>query len=378
MQMLPTHDWLAARAAATPRKPALLIGDRRWRYAELDTAVSRLAAHLHARGVRPGDHLGMLLPNSLTAVCLVHAAARLGAILVPLNTRLTPAELARQAAHTDARIVYSPDTAAEWLTVNSQWLMVNDDWHTTTPLTVNHLPLTNNHLQSLIFTSGTSGHPKAAMLTFANHFWSATASAYRLGVQPDDLWLSVLPLYHVGGLAVLFRSCLYGTAVDLHPRFDLDAINHALDTKPITLISLVPTMLHRLLATRSHWPASLRLILLGGAAAPPELVAQANALPRKWFMVNGKRQMLNNQLPFTNNHLPLIAPTYGLTEAASQVATMLPADAVRKPGSVGRPFLFTTIRIVDEAGRELPPGEPGEIVVSGPTVMAGYYEREPL
>ena len=131
----------------------------------------------------------------------------------------------------------------------------------------------------------------------------------------------MLPLYHVGGLAVLFRSALYGTAVSLHPRFDLATINHDLDTNPITLISLVPTMLHRLLQSRTHWPVSLRLILLGGAAATPELVAQANALPRKsvignqYSVISG--EVINNsQFTIHNSQLPLVAPTYGLTDPA--------------------------------------------------------------
>ncbi len=239
---------------------------------------------------------------------------------------------------------------------------------TPTSLTIYHSPFTINNFQSVVFTSGTSGQPKGVLLTFANHFWSATASAYRLGLDPNDLWLSVLPLYHVGGLAVLFRSCLYGTAVSLHQRFDLATINHDLDTNPITLISLVPTMLHRLLQSRTFWPSHLRLILLGGAAAPPELVQQANALPRS---VNGE-PFTDYRLPITD-YPPLVAPTYGLTEATSQVATQLPADAARKPGSVGRPLMFTSVKIVGEDGAERPSGEIGEIVVTGPTVMAGYF-----
>jgi O-succinylbenzoic acid--CoA ligase len=191
------------------------------------------------------------------------------------------------------------------------------------------------------------------VLTFANHFWSATASSYRLGLSPEERWLSCLPLYHVGGLAVVFRSCLYGTAIVLHERFDLGAFNTSLERDQITLTSLVPTMLHRLLAMRKGqaWPASLRHILLGGAAATPELLAAAQA----------------SSAP--------VATTYGLTEAASQVATLCPADVVRKPGSVGRPLMFTNVRIVDETGATLRPGEKGEIVVTGPTVMSGYYKN---
>ena len=189
------------------------------------------------------------------------------------------------------------------------------------------------------------------MLTLENHFWSAVASAFRLGVDPQDRWLLCMPLYHVGGMAIVLRSCLYGTAVVLHSRFEPAAVNEALEAQQITLVSLVPTMLHRLLEARGErpMPPTLRCILLGGAAAPPALLERCLAL-----------------------NLP-VATTYGLTEAASQVATATPAEVRRKPGTVGKPLLFTEVRILDEDGRELPPGEIGEIAVRGPTVMQGYY-----
>ncbi|MCA9918917.1 MAG: AMP-binding protein [Anaerolineales bacterium] len=380
------QDWLTSRAQATPDKLALIIGAERWTYRDLHQRVNATCAGLQAAGVQPGDFVAVLLPNGLPYVCLVHALARLGAVLVPLNTRLTPAELRWQIEHVSARWLITNEAfgqeAGEWLMVNCKLLMVKGAWFEPTTLTINHSLFTINHFQSVVFTSGTSGQPKGVLLTFANHFWSATASAYRLGLDPNDLWLSVLPLYHVGGLAVLFRSALYGTAVSLHPKFDLPTLNHDLDTNPITLISVVPTMLHRLLQTRTHWPASLRLILLGGAAAPPELVQQANALPRKpvisnqYSVTSDKPLTINNSLLTINYSPPLVATTYGLTEAASQVATLPPADAARKPGSVGKPLMFTSIKIVDEAGVERPSPEIGEIVVTGPTVMAGYYQKE--
>jgi len=191
------------------------------------------------------------------------------------------------------------------------------------------------------------------VLTFDNHLSSANASAYRIGIDVNDRWLSCLPLYHVGGLAVVFRSCLYGTAIVLHKRFDVDAFHASLGRDAVTLTSVVPTMLHRLLQSRgAPWPESLRLVLLGGAAATPELLAAA------W-----------------DAGLP-VAPTYGLTEASSQVATALPGDAQPKPGTVGKPLFGAEVRIVDNEGRELPAGEIGEVTVRGPQVMAGYYRNE--
>jgi o-succinylbenzoate---CoA ligase len=137
-------------------------------------------------------------------------------------------------------------------------------------------------------------------------------------------------------------------------------------------------MLYRLLQSRSHWPASLRLILLGGAAANPELIEQANALPRS--VTGNQYSVIGDRSPEKHSQFttPLVAPTYGLTEASSQVATILPEEAARKPGSVGKPLLFTTLKIVDEQGHECPPGQIGEIVVSGPTVMSGYLSEADL
>jgi len=357
-----TSDWLTNRAAATPHRLALLIGAQRWTYGELDRLVDGLAGNLHAQGVQPGDLVAVRLPNSLEYVCLIHAIARLGAVLVPLNTRLTEEEIVWQIEHVGAKWLVA---AEEMGLVNCERLTVTCDVAEAVSFssTGHSSPFAAHSLQAVVFTSGTSGKPKGAMLTYANHYASAWASAERLGVQADDVWLSVLPLYHVGGLAVVWRSCLYGTAVSLHPRFDLDAINQDLDYNPITLISLVPTMLRRLLATRTHWPAGLRLILLGGAAASAEMVERANGLPRKAAERNFTVQ----------SSVPLVATTYGLTEAASQVATARPEEATRKPGSVGHPLPGTMVEIWDENGRSLPPNTLGEIVVNGPTVMAGYF-----
>ncbi|MEJ2750608.1 MAG: AMP-binding protein, partial [Anaerolineae bacterium] len=275
-----TSDWLAARTEASPHKLALIIGKQQWTYRQLNGLVNQMAAYLTNRGVQPGDFVAALLPNALEYVCLVHALARLGAVLVPLNARLTTAEIQWQINHIGCKwLAITADTTE---IVNCEQLIMNDEWrHTNHSFTIHNSQFNIQHYQAIVFTSGTSGQPKGVMLTFANHFWSATASSYRLGIDPNDRWLSVLPLYHVGGLAVIFRSCLYGTAVVLHQGFHLDQINHSLDSQQITLISLVPTMLYRLLQSREFWPASLRLILLGGAAATPELVQQANSLPRQ-------------------------------------------------------------------------------------------------
>lgn len=350
----PLLDWLAHRSQASPQKLALIFGERRWTYLELNEAVTLLCSQLAAAGVQPGQHVAVLMPNCPEYIYVTHALARLGATLVPLNTRLTGAELRWQVEQADCCFVLcANETEALAGALNVQTLNVQTFKLSNLPTAWLSRPLDLAAVQGLIFTSGTTGQSKGAMLTFHNLLWSATASAFRLGTDPGDRWLACLPLYHVGGLSIIFRCCLYGATLVLQPGFDPAAVSQALEMQGITLVSLVPTMLHRLMEAHpsSLAHSQLRCLLIGGAALSPALLESCRAL----------------QLP--------IAATYGLTEAASQVATALSAEVSRKPGSVGKPLMFSTVRIVDPHGQALPPGEIGEIVVRGPTVMAGYYRQ---
>lgn len=353
------QDWLAASAQVHPNKIALMIQDQQWTYAELNRFVNAFSEKLHRHNVSQGQMVAVLMPNSLEYVCLIHALMRLQAVLVPLNTRLTTRELDWQLTHLNCNtVICSSETEIQaGELANRKIISVHATQFSTVPEMKSKQGLSDemeNTLQAIVFTSGTTGNPKGVMLTAANFFWSAMASAFRLGTQPDDRWLCCMPLYHVGGLNIIYRCCLYGTTVVLQNGFDIESVNHTLDNQKITLISLVPTMLYRLLNTRDKFPATLRLILLGGAAASPELI----------------RECQQQNLP--------VAPTYGLTEVCSQVATMLPQEAYRKAGSVGKPLMFTSIRIVDEVGQILPPNEYGEVVVASPMVMRGYFGQNPL
>ncbi|MCB0160140.1 MAG: o-succinylbenzoate--CoA ligase [Caldilineaceae bacterium] len=351
----PGVNWLADRAAVTPHVLALVADGAYITYGELERRVQQMTIHLAAHGVGAGMRLAVLLPNSAAYVDLIHAAARVGAILVPLNTRLTAPELAYQLAKATPRLLIT-DTAHRASVVDAPCPVLDVTALNAPASPAVFLPppapVTLESPQAIVFTSGTTGRPKGVLLTFGNHFWSATASAYRLGVLPHDRWLSCLPLYHVGGLAVVFRSCLYGTAMVLHDRFDLARFDRALDTDVITLTSLVPTMFYRLLEHRQRpWPHSLRAVLLGGAATGPALVEAGKTAG-----------------------VPM-AVTYGLTEAASQVATATPELVLRKPGSPGAPLMFDRVRVGDDAGNSVPPGDIGEVIVRGPVVMAGYFDE---
>ena len=360
------QDWLAVSASANPQKIALISDSHTWTYAALHQQVSETAARLMTQGVERGQHVGVLLPNCAEYVLLIHALARLGAVLVPLNIRLTAEETAWQVRWADCAVVIvnavtrevlGSDAAVGLRIVDVDELVgATRQVAPTEPsdeLSPNGIDLDLNRIQSIVFTSGTAGKPKGAQITFGNHFYSAMASSWRIGVLPEDRWLLVMPLYHVGGMSIVFRSALYGTAIVLHETFDEKRVWQAMETQQVTLSSLVPTMLHRLLEAYSNqpFPPSVRLVLVGGAAATPALVESCIA-----------------------SNIP-ISTTYGLTEACSQVATMLPDEAHRKPGSVGKPLLFTHVHIAGDEGKRVPAGAVGEVVVSGPTVMAGYYKQ---
>lgn len=350
------QEWLSARVKASPDKVFLKTPEQQWTFREIYNDVLICAAQLRKQGVQQGDNIAFVATNQQPIVVLIFALMRLGAVLVPINARLTADEVDFQLGNSDAKLFIAERDYLEHQpfgvkTLNLDRLLQGGEADET-EVTEMDSPLDLTKPFAIVHTSGTSGTPKGAVLTYGNIFYGAMSSAYRSGVLPDDCWLCVLPLYHVGGLSIIMRSVLYGTRVDLLPKFDLETVQRKLSDEPVTLVSLVPTMLYRLLESKTQpWNPHLRLVLLGGAAPSPELV----------------QQCLAENIP--------VSTTYGLTEAASQVATATPEQVVAKPGTVGKPLIFTQVRIVNDDEQDVVIGEIGEVLVSGPTVMHGYHNN---
>jgi O-succinylbenzoic acid--CoA ligase len=352
-------NWLAHRADSLPHQPALIADEATWSFAELDSWANALARRLAALGARPGDRVALLLRNSPEFVALIHAAPRLGVTLAPLNTRLAAPELAWQIADAGARaLIYDADNAALAAAALERLEAPPIDCSLGE---LAALPEAGIELErtidlsasfTIIYTSGTTGQPKGALLTYGNYWWSAAGSAFNLGTHADDRWLAMLPLFHVGGLSIVIRGAIYGIPVLLQRAFDPAAANRAIDEGGATIASVVSAMLQRMLDQRGEqpYPPSLRCLLLGGGPAPRPLLEACAA-----------------------RGAPVVQ-TYGLSETASQVATLAPADALRKLGSAGKPLLPTELRI-ELDGAPAPAGAVGEIVVRGPTVMQGYINR---
>ncbi len=355
------RDPLAMRTRATPDRELLIDAhtDRRWTAAELDEEVEALAARLAGDGVGPGDRVALLAETSPDFVRTVFAAARVGAVLVPLNARLEGPELRAQLDAVEPVCLLCVEATAEDALAAADGLPVRSLDDSATPLR-NVVPTAFDAYEwgysedaALLFTSGTTGDPKAVRLTVGNLLASAAASAARLGVLPGDRWLCPLSMYHTGGLAIALRSVYYGTAavIERTPGFDPERSLTNLSEYECTGVSVVPTMLSRMLDAGT-FPDSMRFVLTGGAPADSSLIERCE----------------KREVP--------VCPTYGMTEAASQIATARPETAFAHEGTVGQPLLGTELTVVGEEGEPLPAGEPGELVVHGPTVTPGYLDAD--
>ena len=362
----PAANRLSRAAERAPDRPALVDAatGEAWSHAALSSGpVETVAAGLRDAGVGPGDHLGALREPGPRVAVLLHATARVGATFVPLAPDAPEDAVAARCAAADVTHL-----VADGATVDAAASAFDGptlDLETLGPLDAegpasgaSHEPAVAPHRWSpddvewLVFTSGTTGEPTPVALTAGNLAASAAASARRLGVEADDRWLACLPTHHVGGLAPFVRAAHQGTTAVAQAGFDAAATAEAIAAHGVTGVSLVPTMLARLLDDGWRPPALMRFVLLGGAPTPPALVDRCEAAG-----------------------VP-VHPTYGMTETASQVATALPAEAFAHRGTVGRPLDSTTVRVVDASGAPVPAGEPGAIVVAGPTVAAGYHGDE--
>ena len=363
-------DWLTRCAENRPGHLAIQCSQEQYSFAELDRLATRLARQLATAGIEQGNRVALLAANGLPYVVFVHALIRLRAILVPLNSRLTPEELCYLVRDAHASLLVCDENYASLATEIGLAVpqlplatLARESKMGEIVLTelaesdvLLHTLVDLSAPQAILYTSGTTGQPKGALITYGMQWWNAAGSALNLGHRLDDCWLACLPLYHIGGLSILMRSVIYGTSVVVHEKFDAVRVNRSIMEDGISMISVVTVMLQRMIADLdanwggARYPATLRCVLLGGGPAPYPLLEAC--------VLRG---------------IPIIQ-TYGLTESGSQAVTLSPADAVRKLGSAGRPLSSVQVRIMDDK-RQMPPGEPGEIYLKGPTITPGYVDR---
>lgn len=353
-------NWLERQAKMRPQSVALNFEEVSWTWQELEFRVRRAAAALNAAmrsktGIR-GARVATLLSNSANHVVTILACHWAGATLVPINTRLTNREISWIIADARVDLLVLDATTASALQKNgdmvelasTRFVQIED---MTVSLSADPVEFRVRDVSMIMYTSGTTGLPKPVELTWENISQSAFASALNLGLERDDNWLNCLPLFHIGGLSVVYRCLIYGIPMTLVNRFDEQVVSKAIDDWKVTLASFVPTMLHRLREVL-HEPGTLRAVLLGGGPAPMELLEWAS----------------ERDLP--------VYQTYGLTEGGSQITTMPPDRVHDKMGSAGFPIFGADVEIRYANNVATAPREHGHIWIRGPMLMRGYLNRD--
>ncbi len=350
--------WLDTRARLTPQRAAIEFDGEVLTYRDLADRSRDLAARLLATGLVPGDRVVTLTENHAEHVVLLFACAKSGLILAPLNWHLAGPELDQQIKlFTPALVVVSREQSARFVNrfaVRTLELESLADELDSTSATLPHVRDSDPLL--LIATSGTTGHPKGAVLTHANCFWTNLGLDLSLPLTEDDVVLQVLPQYHVGGWNVQpLQAWWKGATVVLERSFEARRVLDLIATRRVTTMMGVPTnylLLSQASGFESADLASLRAIVVGGAAMPCSLADLWRE--RGVDVVQG----------------------YGLTEASPNVCCLGAQDAKVRPGSVGKPYAYVEVALRDVATGEVVVGAGrGQMFVRGPNVFAGYWQN---
>ncbi|HEX6158963.1 MAG TPA: AMP-binding protein, partial [Thermoanaerobaculia bacterium] len=338
-------------------------------YAQLDARAEAVAAWLLSLGLQAGDRFGLLAQNSIDFIATFFAAGKIDAIVLPLSTRATAHELAHIAADCGMKVLlYGP--GFEWVESGGVATTVRK-LESGSPVWCG-LPAHPRSLETrsgleahttrdpeatycLLYTSGTTGKPKGVMIPRRQLYWNGYNTAVNWGLREDDVSPIFTPLYHAGGLAAFLIPifCMGGTIV-LHRGFDTTEVWRTIQSERCTVVLGVPTIWKMLMDTPEFAIADLSSVrwLISGGAPLPHYIIDAYQ----------KRGVVFKQ-------------GYGMTEVGVNCFTMTAEESVRKPGSIGKPMLFTEVRLVD-GDRDVEPGQIGEMWIRGPHVSKGYWNNE--
>jgi fatty-acyl-CoA synthase len=377
-------DSLALRVNEDPQRPFVAFEDRRLTYAQVDAQADALAAALHELGIEAGDRIALTLPNWPEFVVAAFAAAKLGAVIVPLNPRFTSPELQYMLRHSESVAVV---TAENWegtdylarfeqflgvlpdlqyvLSVGEEDLWYDDRIHQFEDLVSSgegraypRHPGGADELFAILYTSGTMGKPKGVELTHENLMANAALSADALGLRADDVVFGVNTLFNAFGIGTgVLGTMVAGASLVLHEGYDAPTALDIVERERVTVFHGVPTnfilALNALRDGASANLGSLRTGVVAGAPVPEDLV-----------------QRIQREL------VPGVRVGYGMTETGNLVSVNTPDDPQGKQiNTVGRPLSEVEVRVIDVDGSVLPVESVGEVAVRGPGVMRGYYRQ---
>lgn len=321
--------------------PALIAPDGVVSYGELNAYIAMCIANFRQAGIGPDCRVALYQPSSQRYIISMLALIEMGAVACPISTRIPESNLQEALDHVQADAVFYADRGLPVGNSNVGSILfdamevsiIGEESDAETPAL--------DRWATIISTSGSSGTPKTAVHSFANHIESARASNKNIALRPDNRWLLSLPLFHVGGLGVVFRCLQAGAAIVL-PIPDTD-LENAVTNSSLTHISLVSTQLYRLLQSNEATAklANMKAVLMGGSAMPPQLIESA----------------ISKNIP--------IHTSYGMTEMTTQITCTRPGATATTLRSSGSPLIPDNCRI----------GDHSEIQVTGPTLFQGYLQR---
>lgn len=364
--------WLPQRARLTGDRVALIDGDRRLTYAELDRRTDQFAQALRDIGVRTGDRVAVLMVNGIPFLETLFAVAKLGAVFVPVNFRLAAPEVSYLLADSGADVFVWSGQLSELAraALDSEGVRVRKRVVVDTALLDGEvdyeqlltsgasvpvgIEVSAHQLCCLPYTSGTTGRPKGVMLTHDNFLWNVINNlTTERGFRMSDRTVTVAPLFHIGGLGVHTMPLIYlGGTNTLLPAFDPAQTLATMARDRVTVQFLVPAMWAALMETPgfdSYDLSSLELAVTGGAPCPMPII----------------EHFLSKGIPFQEG--------FGMTETAPSVSLLDAAHVKEKSGSIGRVVFHMQARMVDENDRQVPTGEVGELILRGANVFAGYW-----
>ena len=367
-------EWPLRWAVRSPEGIALKFGDLELTKKEFNLRVNRLAHALQEQGIRKGERIAVLMANSNVFMEILFAASKIGALMVPLNFRLAAPELEYILNDSDPKmLIYSPEflSLADALRGKSPniskyicespggseadqdyeaWIKGKDD---SEPVPESEVGLEDPHF--IMYTSGTTGRPKGAVVRQGQTQWNAVNAIHTYGIDQTEVAICCAPLFHIGALHASATPNMYaGCKLVIQRFFDPAGVIKLIEQERATSMFGIPVMFLFMTQVPEFAEAdfsSVKWLIAGGSPCPKPLID-----------VYLKKGVTFNQ-------------GYGMTETATAITALRPEDAIRKIGSCGKPVFHTDVRIVDLEGRDLPTGEMGEVLVKGPNVIKEYWRK---
>ena len=346
---------------------------RRFSYTELNGRSNQVAHALRSIDVAHGDRVGLLLMNGTEFIETFFAVAKIGAVNVPLNWRLVADELEFILDDAGVTVLLFSQEFSEVVaelrsrgdkTQISSWIQVDaepidgavsyEDWMSSASSDEPQLEGGDDDLAFIMYTSGTTGLPKGVMHSHDTVLWANITNATTADMQHYDRFLNALPLFHVGALTPVVTSVFVGGSITLMKAFDPAASWDLIRDEKINTTLMVPVMLQFMLLTydaENHDTSTLRNVISGAAPVPVSLIETYTEMGIEIHQV------------------------YGLTETCGPACIISSEDAVERAGSTGKAFTFTEVKVVDDNGDPCEAGEAGEVLVKGPHIMLGYWNR---